>query len=173
MGKNDKNSSTCYMTEKDQTTGVIYSYDIIIAGAGPAGSGCALALRNAGLKVAILDKASFPRDKICGDAISTTTVKFLKKNYPEYAKQLSEVEQKSGITSTRLVSASGKEATIHWHSKAYNCARLQFDNFLFELVKKKIRTYPFTSIHRYLMQKLKMTLLKSILLPACLKHPLL
>jgi geranylgeranyl reductase family protein len=124
------------MTEKDQIPGVIYSYDIIIAGAGPAGSGCARALRNAGLKVAILDKASFPRDKICGDAISTTAVEFLNKNYPEYAKQLSAFEPKSGITSARLVAASGKKTTIHWHSKAYNCARLQFDNFLFELVKK-------------------------------------
>lgn len=137
------------MPVKDQKDRPIYFYDIIIAGAGPAGSACALALKNSGLKVAILDKADFPRDKICGDAISTKAVNFLKKNYPEYARQLSAFESKSDITSARFVSASGKEASLRWHSEAFNCARLQFDNFLFELVKQNtdISIHLNTQIH--------------------------
>ena len=44
--------------------------DIIIIGAGPAGATCALQLRNAPhLRVILLDKATFPRAKVCGDAI--------------------------------------------------------------------------------------------------------
>jgi menaquinone-9 beta-reductase len=45
-------------------------FDILIIGAGPAGSTAALALAESKLKVAILEKGTFPRDKICGDAIA-------------------------------------------------------------------------------------------------------
>ena len=43
-------------------------FDVIICGAGTAGTTCALGLFDAGLRVALLDKESFPREKICGDA---------------------------------------------------------------------------------------------------------
>ncbi len=46
------------------------SYDVLIAGAGPAGSACGTILAKAGLKVAICDRANFPRQKICGDCIN-------------------------------------------------------------------------------------------------------
>ena len=113
-----------------------YTYDIVISGAGPAGTACALGLQNAGLRVALLDKMVFPRDKICGDAISTKAVKFLRQNYPDHATAFSEMESYFSITSTRFVSASGKEATVRWQSETCNCSRLQFDHFLFDLVKK-------------------------------------
>lgn len=43
-------------------------YDVIIVGAGPAGSTAAYYLGQQGYKVALIDKKSFPRPKICGDA---------------------------------------------------------------------------------------------------------
>lgn len=46
-----------------------YNYDLIIVGGGPAGSTMALSAHKHGLKVLLLDKEQFPRDKICGDAI--------------------------------------------------------------------------------------------------------
>lgn len=50
-------------------------YDVIIVGAGPAGSSCALFLDKFGVeKVLLVDKANFPRDKICGDAFSGKSV---------------------------------------------------------------------------------------------------
>jgi flavin-dependent dehydrogenase len=44
--------------------------DVLIVGGGPAGSSCAWGLRASGLDVAILDRQSFPRDKICGGWIT-------------------------------------------------------------------------------------------------------
>lgn len=44
-------------------------YDAIIVGAGPAGSSSAFHLSSRGVRVLLLDRASFPRDKACGDAI--------------------------------------------------------------------------------------------------------
>ena len=64
--------------------GEIMEYDVAIIGAGPAGCACALALKDAGCKVALLDKQSFPRDKICGDAIPGRAVKTLKSIDPAF-----------------------------------------------------------------------------------------
>jgi len=44
-------------------------FDVLVIGAGPAGSIAALVLARAGASVALLDKAPFPRDKACGDFI--------------------------------------------------------------------------------------------------------
>ena len=50
------------------------TFDVLIVGSGPAGAACAMALGRSGLSIAILDKAVFPRDKICGDALSVDVV---------------------------------------------------------------------------------------------------
>jgi geranylgeranyl reductase family protein len=45
-------------------------WDAIVVGAGPAGSVCAATLARAGRKVLLLDRAKFPRDKVCGDCLN-------------------------------------------------------------------------------------------------------
>ncbi|HEU4514528.1 MAG TPA: geranylgeranyl reductase family protein [Nocardioidaceae bacterium] len=51
--------------------------DVIVVGAGPAGSSTAYHLANAGADVLLLEKAAFPRDKICGDGLTPRAVRQL------------------------------------------------------------------------------------------------
>ncbi|MEP7192398.1 MAG: geranylgeranyl reductase family protein [Actinomycetota bacterium] len=53
------------------------SADVIIVGAGPSGSATAAYLAMAGLDVLLLEKASFPREKVCGDGLTPRAVREL------------------------------------------------------------------------------------------------
>jgi flavin-dependent dehydrogenase len=48
--------------------------DVLIVGAGPAGSIAGLVLARAGARVRIVDRATFPRDKLCGDTVNPGTL---------------------------------------------------------------------------------------------------
>ena len=43
---------------------------MLVVGAGPAGSVAALVLARAGVRVRLVDRAQFPRDKLCGDTLN-------------------------------------------------------------------------------------------------------
>ncbi|MGY1727061.1 NAD(P)/FAD-dependent oxidoreductase [Geodermatophilus sp. SYSU D01062] len=45
-------------------------WDVVVVGGGPAGAAAALAARRDGASVLVLDRADFPRDKVCGDGIA-------------------------------------------------------------------------------------------------------
>ena len=51
--------------------------DVVVVGAGPAGSAAAYFLARAGVDVLLLDKTSFPRDKTCGDGVSSRALAVL------------------------------------------------------------------------------------------------
>jgi geranylgeranyl reductase family protein len=51
--------------------------DVIVVGAGPAGSLAALILARAGYRVRIFDRARFPRDKLCGDTLNPGALRVL------------------------------------------------------------------------------------------------
>ena len=52
-------------------------FDVLVVGAGPAGSIAALVLARGGARVAVVDKARFPRDKACGDLVGPRGVQLL------------------------------------------------------------------------------------------------
>jgi flavin-dependent dehydrogenase len=62
--------------------------DVLIVGGGPAGSSCAWGLRNAGLDVVIMDKARFPRDKVCAGWITPAVVEALHLDTEAYRRRL-------------------------------------------------------------------------------------
>jgi len=51
--------------------------DVIVVGAGPGGSSAAYHLARAGLDVLLLEKSTFPREKVCGDGLTPRAVKQL------------------------------------------------------------------------------------------------
>ena len=50
---------------------------VLIIGAGPSGTACALTLHRLGHNVTVVDKATFPRDKCCGDGLTTNALRIL------------------------------------------------------------------------------------------------
>jgi geranylgeranyl reductase family protein len=58
-------------------TGAGDSADVVVVGAGPAGSAVAYYLATAGLDVLVLEKTHFPREKVCGDGLTPRAVKAL------------------------------------------------------------------------------------------------
>lgn len=53
-------------------------FDVIVCGAGPAGSVAATMLARGGARVLLIDRARFPRDKLCGDTLNPGTLGFLR-----------------------------------------------------------------------------------------------
>jgi menaquinone-9 beta-reductase len=51
--------------------------DVVVVGAGPAGSVAALVLARAGARVRVIDRATFPRDKLCGDTLNPGSLSIL------------------------------------------------------------------------------------------------
>ena len=58
------------------------SCEVLIVGGGPAGSSCARRLCDAGIDAMILDKAMFPRDKVCGGWITPQVLEALARIAP-------------------------------------------------------------------------------------------
>jgi geranylgeranyl reductase family protein len=51
--------------------------DVVVVGAGPSGSAAATTLARSGVDVLVVDKATFPREKICGDGLTTAALREL------------------------------------------------------------------------------------------------
>lgn len=63
----------------EYATAVKQLWDVAIVGGGPAGSTAAIHLAGEGHKVLLLDKDSFPRDKVCGDGLIADAVRCLRR----------------------------------------------------------------------------------------------
>ena len=54
-------------------------WDAVVAGAGPAGALAAMILARSGARVLVVDRARFPRDKLCGDSLNPGTINLLRR----------------------------------------------------------------------------------------------
>jgi geranylgeranyl reductase family protein len=122
-----------------------YDYDIIIVGGGPSGATCALYAQRSGLRVLLVDKKTFPRDKICGDAISGKSVTYLRE-----LGLVDELESQPQVRANGVTfsSPNGAIATVPFtppnavrESYGYVCRREIFDNVLFQAAKKRVDTF--------------------------------
>ena len=122
----------------------VKQYDVLILGAGPGGTSCALALHQAGLKVAIIDKSEFPRDKVCGELLHKKAVETLNAILPGFEKDFIDFP-KTLVLKHTTVHYKGKSLTFDWVSESYTCPRLEFDNYLLNTVRKYTSTDIFTA----------------------------
>lgn len=118
-------------------------FDVIIVGAGPAGTACALALKDSGLNILMLDKHSFPRDKICGDAVGGRSIKNLEKFSPELVEELRSLGTKELNTTTRIFIYDKQPFNLYWKNEAYCIKRYDFDALLFKHAMKINKTLTF------------------------------
>ena len=84
------------------------STDVVIVGAGPAGSAAAIDLVRKGIKVILLDKAVFPRDKCCGDGLTTDALRIL----DELGLSPESIANWNAVTDAVIYSPKGRKATL-------------------------------------------------------------
>ena len=112
-------------------------FDVLIAGAGPAGSSAAIKLADSGLSVALLDKASFPRDKTCGDALSVDVINQLPMLSEQLTLEFAQLADKIPSYGVRIFSPGHHHIDIPFiHQGKKSCGfispRLSFDHLLFQ-----------------------------------------
>ena len=123
-----------------QLRGRMHDFDIAIIGAGPSGCASALALATSGLRVLLVDKATFPRDKICGDAIPGPTFKAFDAISPTWGAAVRAFANQAPIHASRGFASSGTAITFDWKMYTSNSKRRDFDNFLLQLVATETKT---------------------------------
>jgi menaquinone-9 beta-reductase len=110
-------------------------YDAVVVGGGPAGSTCARTLRRAGWNVGLLDRATFPRDKVCAGWLTPGVFPLLDLDPGEYrATGLTLQEITSFRTGVLAADADGRRRplieTRYPHVVSYAIRRCEFDDFL-------------------------------------------
>ncbi|MCW3110167.1 MAG: geranylgeranyl reductase [Segetibacter sp.] len=117
------------------------NFDVLIVGAGPSGTATAIKLADSGLKVALLDKATFPRDKTCGDALSVDVINQLAMLSEKLAAAFDGLENKVPSYGVKIFSPDHNHIDVPFiHKNEKSCGfispRLNFDNLLFQHVKQ-------------------------------------
>ncbi len=97
--------------------------DVIVVGAGPAGSSCAAELRRLGYSVLILDKSSFPRDKLCAGWVPPSLFRLLGVDPADYPHSLREY---------RRLHFRIKGFPISVPTRQYALRRYEFDYWLLQ-----------------------------------------
>jgi menaquinone-9 beta-reductase len=112
--------------------------NIAIIGAGPAGASTAIFLAKKGISCTLIDKAVFPREKLCGDSFDGRVYLNLKKINPEI---IAKIESGLGkyLTESSITNSRGKKLHLEFDSRfspRILMKRLSLDNLLIEEVKK-------------------------------------
>ncbi len=113
--------------------------DAIVVGGGPAGSTCAWKLRKAGLDVLVLDRAAFPRTKLCAGWVTPEAISDLQLDPDDYPG--------SFMTFERL--------QLHWKVlraapkvRQHSIRRYEFDDFLLRRSGATVLQHPVRDIRR-------------------------
>ncbi|MCZ7531613.1 MAG: geranylgeranyl reductase family protein [Acidimicrobiia bacterium] len=110
--------------------------DLLVVGAGPAGTAAAISAQDRGLHVEVVDRATFPRDKTCGDGLTTAALRHLERlGVPR-----SSLAGIVPVHETVLVSPSGRRVTLSFPDNGLYAgviAREELDAVLVEFARSR------------------------------------
>ncbi len=121
--------------------------DVVIVGAGPAGCAASMHLSKLGVDHMLLEKECFPRDKICGDALSGKVVDFFRKTNTTW---LNEIDHRSAqfLPSNGVIFGAPNKQVLkvpfstnsnqNKQAPGFISRRIDFDTFLASKVKNRL-----------------------------------
>ena len=120
--------------------------DVLIVGGGPAGSSCAWRLAKAGLDVVVLDRARFPRDKVCAGWVTPAALQALDVDPERYGEGRT-LQPIMGFRTS--VMDRGEVETIYPGPVSFGIRRCEFDHYLLQRCGARIETgVPLTDLRR-------------------------
>ena len=125
----------------------VKQFPVIIIGAGPAGCVCSLFLSDFKIPHLIIEKGSFPRDKICGDAVSGKMLEIIAKLHPEAVKKFAADQEKAVLSyGMEFKAPNGQTVGIPFPKPkgdlpiGFVSKRMDFDYFLYQLTDSEYAT---------------------------------
>jgi flavin-dependent dehydrogenase len=119
----------------------------VVVGGGPAGSACAAVLRAAGRDVIVVDRAAFPRDKVCAGWITPQVIDELRFDSEDYRR----TRTFQPITGFRvgIIGARGTARVEYGRPVSFGIRRCEFDHYLLGRSGARLRLgAPVSSIRR-------------------------
>jgi flavin-dependent dehydrogenase len=117
----------------------VQTADVVVVGGGPAGSACARELASSGSDVVVLDRAIFPRTKLCAGWVTPEAMADLELDLADYPGRL--------LTFDKL--------HLHWKwlgvshsSRQHSIRRFEFDNFLLQRSGARVLKHKVQNIER-------------------------
>ena len=112
---------------------MIKKFDVVVVGAGPCGSSAAYILANSGMSVAIVDKHTFPRDKVCGGLLSGRSKKVFTDIFDQDWESIIEVVSHGA----KFYHKDQFLNSLDDYRPIYFTSRYKFDSYLLEFAERK------------------------------------
>jgi geranylgeranyl reductase family protein len=106
-------------------------FDVIICGGGPGGSTCALGFVDTNIRVAVIEKSNFPREKVCGDGMAPYIPKALNLISPKFKQAFDQFAERIPISHVYMKAFNGRVAHVAFKEPWFISSRYHFDNFLY------------------------------------------
>jgi menaquinone-9 beta-reductase len=112
--------------------------DAIVVGGGPAGSSCAWKLRRGGLDVVVIDRAVFPRDKVCAGWITPQVIEALGLDCDDYRRAGRTLQPITGFR-VGLLGGARDVDTHYRRAVSFGIRRCEFDHYLLDRSGARVR----------------------------------